>query len=186
MYLISAYFDKNTNRILNRYIEMIAKESGNCFMVEHHVPPHMTISQIEARNTDVLMPSMELLKTRLYKGNIEICSVGMLLPYVLYAMPVLNQYLQDSINIVHDAFYDIPETNIYKYYKPMSWFPHITLGKTLTKEQMQCAVRVMQEHFVPLTATVTEIGLAKVNPHEDVMRFSLFDTTQTEIYFDDK
>lgn len=174
MYLISAYFDENTNKILTRYIEMIANESENRFMVEHHVPPHMTISQIEARNKDVLMPSMKLLESRLRKGEIEICSVGMLLPYVLYTMPVMNQYLQDSINIVYDAFRDIPETKIYKYYRPMSWLPHITLGKKLTKEQMQCAVRIMQEHFVPFTATVNEIGLAKVNPHEDVMRFSLF------------
>ena len=94
MFLISAYFDEKTNKILNRYIEMIANESGNRFMVEHNVPPHMTISQIEARNIDVLMPSMEFLESRLCKGEIEICSVGMLLPYVLYTMPVMNQYLQ--------------------------------------------------------------------------------------------
>lgn len=175
MYLISVYFDEKTNKILNRYIEMMAKESGNHFMVEHHVPPHMTLSQIEARDKDVLIPSMEFLKSRLYKGEIEICSVGMLLPYVLYTMPIMNKYLQDSIDMVHTAFCDIPETKIYKYYKPMSWLPHITLGKKLSKEQMQCAVRVMQDHFVPITATVTEIGLAKVNPHKDLMRFSLSD-----------
>lgn len=173
MYLISVYFDEKTNKLLNRYIEMIAGESGNYFMVERHVPPHMTISQIEARNVDVLIPSMELLKSRMNKGEIEIVSVGMFLPYVFYAMPVMNKYLLDSVNIVYDTFCDIPETNIYKYYKPLSWNPHITLGKKLTMEQMQCAVRVMQKNFAPFRAMVTEIGLAKVNPHEDVIRFSL-------------
>ena len=60
-----------------------------------------------------------------------------------------------------------------RYYKPMSWLPHITLGKTLTKEQMQMAFSVMQESFVPFEATITEIGLARVNPHSDVVRWKL-------------
>ena len=46
-------------------------------------------------------------------------------------------------------------------------------GETLTKEQMQTAFAVMQDNFQPFTATITEIGLAKVNPHEDVVRFEL-------------
>ena len=69
---------------------------------------------------------------------------------------------------------DIPETSISRYYQPGSWLPHVTLGKTLTKEQMQTAFAVMQDNFQPFTATITEIGLAKVNPHEDVVRFELY------------
>lgn len=33
------------------------------------------------------------------------------------------------------------------------------------------AFGVLQDSFAPFEATVTEIGLAKVNPHEDVERF---------------
>lgn len=60
-----------------------------------------------------------------------------------------------------------------RYYKPMSWLPHITLGKKLTKEQMQMAFSVMQESFVSFEAAITEIGLARVNPHRDVVRWEL-------------
>ena len=67
----------------------------------------------------------------------------------------------------------IPESTVSRYYKPMSWLPHITLGKTLTKEQMQMAFSVMQESFAPFEATITEIGLARVNPHSDVVRWEL-------------
>jgi hypothetical protein len=38
---------------------------------------------------------------------------------------------------------------------------------------MQLALSVMQDQFQVFEATVTEIGLAKVNPHEDVERFML-------------
>lgn len=171
MYLISAYFDANTNKILQRYIDQIADQTGNRFMTENHVPPHMTISQIEARNVEVLMPYMQVLSGQLKKEEIRFVSVGMLLPYVLYATPVLNQYLQDLSLEIYKNFSEVAETTISNYYKPMSWLPHVTLGKTLSKEQMQIAVQIMQNNFAPFTAKITEFGLAKVNPHVDVIRF---------------
>ena len=173
MYLISLYFDDKTNRILQRYIGQIAEKTGNMFMTENHVPPHMTVSAIEARNVDVLRPVFESLKGKMKSGSVQFVSVGQLLPYVFYTTPVLNSYLLDVSQQVYETMKDIDETTISKYYKPLSWLPHVTLGKTLSKEQMQLAFQVMQESFIPFEGSVTEIGLAKVNPHEDVVRFEL-------------
>ena len=142
-------------------------------MISHQVPPHMTICQIEARSEAVLIAHFQKLQTELCKGSVEIASIGMMMPYVIYAMPVFNQYLQDLSMDVYRTFNQINETKISKYYKPMSWIPHITLGKTLTKEQMLGAVGILQDGFVPMTAEITEIGLARVNPHEDIVRFTL-------------
>ena len=47
--------------------------------------------------------------------------------------------------------------------------------KTKSKEQMQEAFAVMQEQFVPMEVTVSEIGLAKTNPHQDLVRIELND-----------
>ena len=201
MYLISVYFDDHANKILQRYIDEVAKATGNTFMIDHKVPPHMTISSIEAKSVDVLRPAFESLAeklafTRTRTGNssfgnnvqgnfnqsnsnqsnsnlgesnkIQIVSVGQLLPYVLYATPVLNEMLQDLQEVVYDTFKDIEDTDISRFYQPYSWLPHITLGKKMDKEQMISAIKVMQEKFAPLEAIITKIGLAKVNPHEDV------------------
>ena len=173
MYLISAYFDAQSNKVLNRYIKQIAEKTENRFMLSHQVPPHMTVSQIEARSEEVLIAHFYKLQDELHKGSIEVASIGMMMPYVIYAMPVFNQYLLDLSMDVYCAFNQIDETKISKYYKPMSWIPHITLGKTLTKEQMLGAVSILQDGFVPMTAEITEIGLARVNPHEDIVRFTL-------------
>lgn len=89
MYLISVYFDEQANKNLQRYINMIADKTGNTFMTDNNVPPH------------------------------------------------------------------------------------ITLGKKLDKEQMMIAFDVMRNNFAPFDANVTGIGLAKVNPHEDVIRYEL-------------
>lgn len=173
MYLISLYFDEKSNRILQSYIEKIAEATGNDYLISHHVPPHMTISAIEARNASVLEPAFLALEGKLCSDKIQIVSVGQLLPYVFYATPVLSAYLLELSQTIYDAFVKIPETKISRYYRPLSWLPHITLGKTLTKDQMRKALEVMQDHFTPFEAKITEIGLSKVNPYEDVGRFQL-------------
>lgn len=177
MYLISVYFDVRTNKTLQRYIDRIASATGNGFMVENNVPPHMTISSIEANSVDVLLPAFESLEGRLTSGEIQLVSVGQLFPYVMYVMPVMNEYLLNLSRTVFDLYDALSaahrEIRISRYYRPLSWLPHITLAKTLDKAQMRKAFEVMQGCFVPFAAKVTEIGLAKVNPHEDVKRFVL-------------
>lgn len=173
MYLISVYFDEQANKNLQRYINMIADKTGNTFMTDNNVPPHMTISSIEARNVDVIVPAFESLKDNINAGSIQFVSVGQLLPYVMYITPVLNEYLMDLQNKVYVAVKDIPETSVSRFYKPYSWLPHITLGKKLDKDQMMIAFDVMRNNFATFDAKVTGIGLAKVNPHEDVIRYEL-------------
>lgn len=116
MYLVSVYFDPAATRRLQAFIDQIAAASGNHYMTEKDVPPHLTLSAIEARSVDILIPAVHQLEGRL---------------------------------------------------------PHVTLGKTLSKEQMRQAFAVMQDKFSVFDAKITELGLAKVNPHEDVLRFGL-------------
>ena len=87
-----------------------------------------------------------------------------------YATPVMNKYLLELSQQVYEVYKNIPETSVSRYYKPLSWLPHVTLGKTLDREQMRRAFEVMQESFSPFSARITEMGLAKVNPHEDVAK----------------
>lgn len=173
MYLVSVYFDEKTNKQIQRLIDEIAQKTGNDFMTKNHVPPHLTISQIEARSAEVIRPGIEALEGRLKQGDIWFASVGQLFPYVIYMMPVLNAYLQELSVTLYETVRDIDETTVNRFYKPMQWLPHVTLGKTLSKEQMQIAFTVLQEKFVPFTGKVMELGLAKTNPHEDVFRMKL-------------
>lgn len=173
MYLISAYFDEQTNQGISRYIRQIAEKTGNTFMTDNQVPPHMTISSVEVRQGEVLFPYLESLQERLSGGDISIVSVGMFFPYVIYLTPVLNDYLLGLSQKIYDAVKDIPEANVSRFYQPLKWLPHITMAKTLTKEQMQIAFAVMQDRFTPLEAHITKLGVAKTNPHEDLITWNL-------------
>lgn len=173
MYLISAYFDESTNRQLRRIIDGIAACSGNDFMTAHKVPPHLTITAFETRDPNGLVPVMNILKEELLCGDVRLISIGTFLPYVIYVTPVLNAYLQDMAVKVHEAVKDCGNISISKYYQPTSWFPHTTLAKTLEKEQMRQAFLYLQEHFGPIKGRVVELGLARTNPHEDIVRVKL-------------
>lgn len=175
MYLISVYFDDESNKIISNYMKKIAQKTGNSFMTDNNVPPHLTIMSVESRDEKKLKEMMEQLENCLTKGQIQLVSFGVLLPYVLYVTPVLNLYLEDMIERVHDRVKDIPEVKMSRYYQPMQWLPHITLGKKLSKEQMQEAFVIMQEQFVPMEITVEKIGLAKTNPHQDLIKIELND-----------
>lgn len=177
MYLITAYFDEKSTRTIQHLINKVADHTGNTFMTEHRVPPHMTISSIEARNADVLKTPFSDLKTekQLRKTKIRFVSPGQLLPYVQYITPVLNDELQELSRTVYEKMSGIPETTISRLYRPGSWLPHVTIGKTLNKEQMLLAFQVLQESFVPFDAVIEELGLSCVNPHRDVERFYLED-----------
>jgi 2'-5' RNA ligase len=173
MYLISAYFDDNTNRLLQTYIDRIAQATGNNFMTDNNVPPHLTLSAIEARDAKTLALGFGSLEGKFKATPIHIVTMGQMLPYVMYVAPVLDSALFGLQNTVTNAFKTIPETMISKYYLPYSWFPHITLAKKLQKDQMQSAFCVMQEKFQPIKGVITKIGLAKVNPHEDIYMYHL-------------
>lgn len=173
MYLITAYFDEKSSKNIQRMIRMVADRTGNTFMIDHEVPPHLTISSIEARDVDILTPSFLMLDGKLNKGTIRFVSPGQLLPYVFYITPVLNDYLQNLSNSVYEQMKDIEETTISRFYQPGSWLPHTTIGKTLDKEQMREAFAVMQDGFAPFDAEIIELGLSRVNPHRDIHRIPL-------------
>ena len=104
-------------------------------MIENNVPPHLTISSFETRKPDNLKEEFMKLN-KIGAGEINIFSIGQFLPYVMYATPVLDEYLMHLSNEVYDIFSAREDVTINRCYKPYNWFPHITLGKKLEKEQM--------------------------------------------------
>lgn len=75
MYLISVYFDDKSNKIISNYINKIAQKTGNTFMTDNDVPPHLTIMSVEAREEKKLTEVMEQLERSLTKGQIQLVSV---------------------------------------------------------------------------------------------------------------
>lgn len=173
MYLISIYFDEKTDRKIRSLIQHVAQKTGNHFMEEHHVPPHITVSAIETKREQEVLACLERVAQNLQAEEIQWVSTGAFLPQVMYIEPVLNAYLHQLSEMLFQELSQIPETIVTSYYRPFGWLPHCTIGKQLSKEQMQQAFAVLQNKFTPFTGTVVKLGIAKTNPHRDIKVWEL-------------
>ena len=169
MYLISIYFDDKTNKQIQRLVDKVAGVTGNQFMIEGQVPPHITISAFEAREDTVAIRAFEKAVQEMRMGEIEWMSVGQFLPSVIFLAPVLNQYLQQIAEKVYENLQNVPEIVVSPYYKPFQWLPHTTIGKNLSAEEMKKAFQTLQESFSIICGQGIRIGLAKPNPHRDIV-----------------
>ena len=168
MYLISIYFDEETNKTIQKYINQVAEKTGNTFMTDGKVPPHITISAFESKNEERVIKELENAANRVKSGKLQWVTVGQFLPYVIYIAPVLNEYLHSMSQEIYESLKNIEDTKISPYYRPFQWLPHTTIGKKLSQEEMSIAFDILQKNFTMFDGTVTKIGLAKTNPYRDI------------------
>ena len=168
MYLVSIYFDERIEKELHSLIKRVARVTGNSFMLDNHVPPHITIVAVETKHEDKLLACMEQVVKQLSAGEVQFVSTGVFAQKVIFVQPVLNEYLYKLNEHFIKEFEQIEETICNHFYQPFHWLPHCTIAKQLAKEQMLQAFSVLQENFVPVKGCVTKIGVAKTNPHRDI------------------
>ena len=173
MYLVSIYFDEETNQRIQGYINAVAKATGNDFMLAGNVPPHITISAFETKELEKVIAGLENCLRGLYQGTVQWASVGVFFPYVIYAAPVLNEYLHGISKEIYACLDGFGEVSVNKHYRPLQWVPHTTIGKKLSKEEMRIAFDVLQNQFGMFQGQVVQIGLAKTNPYEDILLYEL-------------
>lgn len=198
MYHVSIYFDKKTEIRIRDYMRKIAEATGNAYMLEAAVPPHITLSALECEKEEVLVKRLEAFITgkaepvtedmsptdkkarannaslsAMQAGTLTWVSVGTFFPGVIFLQPVLNEYLQGLAQQVYLSVKDVEGVKVRPCYKPFSWLPHSTVAKKLTPTQLQQAFQVMQQEFAVFEGSVVCIGLAKMNPHREIASWEL-------------
>ncbi len=173
MYLISVYFDEKTDAKLQNIIDKVAQKTGNTFMLDNHVPPHITVAAVETKCEEKLLARMDSLVEEIKTGSIKFVSLGCFSTQVVYVQPVLNEYLHNLSVLLSQEVGQIEETICSPYYQPFSWLPHCTIAKQLSKEQQLQTFEVLQNSFAPIDGKVVRIGVAKTNPHKDIKVWEL-------------
>lgn len=173
MYYVSLYFDPVTEERIQSMIDKVARKSGNSFMTEGRVPPHMTLAAFETQKESDAIDIFVSCVQNMRQTEIFIPSVGMFLPNSIYLSAVLNKELFGMNLAITMDMAEIEDCNMSKYYMPFQWLPHITVGKTLTKDELRLAFEVLQHQFGPFKGKVTRIGLAKTNPYRDLVIYEL-------------
>ena len=173
MYLISLYFDEESQSRIQSYINAVSKKSGNTFMISHHVPPHMTVLSFKCDHDEEAKKLLDECVKTITSDYIHFVSMGVFLPYVIYIIPVLNQYLFDISSLLYNKYKKSDSIILNEQYQPYQWLPHTTIGKTLNQQEMNDAFKALQSTFVPFKAKVTRIALSKTNPYEDLISYDI-------------
>lgn len=173
MYHISLYFDEKTTARMHKLIEKVAQATGNKYMLEAKVPPHITLCALECGDEEALRERLETVSDTFKTGSLQWVSVGTFLPGVIFLQPVLSEYLQGLMEQVHGCVGQLPEVEIKPCYKPFSWLPHSTVAKKLTPEQLATAFAVLLKEFAVFEGQVVRVGLAKMNPHREIVSWEL-------------
>lgn len=173
MYLISLYFDEQTEERIFHMMKSVAAKSGNNYMLNKNIPPHLTIASVEECEENKIIEALDKCIGKWQQDQLDWTAIGSFKPHVLFLMPVLNTYLHELSVSVNEAFERNQMEQAKNKYLPFQWIPHTTIARTLSEEQMLTAFRVLQANFEPFSGTATRIGLAKSNPYQDIKLFYL-------------
>lgn len=173
MYLVSLYFDGDTSRKIQKLIDKAAAKSGNSFMIDGNVPPHITIAAFHCNDERKVIEALDKRINDINIGTITFASIGVFKSSVIYISPVLNEYLHNLSVSIHEELTLMENISISKFYMPFQWLPHATIGKKLNNEQLVTAFQELVKEFYIFNGKVTKIGLSKTNPIEEIYLWNL-------------
>ena len=164
-YAIVLYFDDATNKIIGNVIERAAVLSGNSYMLDINIPPHVTLGCFFSDEQLDLHERVESFVKSVTPFEVTFHSIGAFEPYVLFASPVKDERLTQLNALLHESLLNSYEPAENANYLPDRWMPHCSLAVKLDAEQFAKAKAIESEIDLPFTARVTKIALAKCNPY---------------------
>ena len=167
-YAIVLYFDANTNDTIRKIIARTATLSGNNYMLDINIPPHVTLGCFFSDEHGHLTERVESFVKNITPFEVTFNAIGSFEPYVLFASPMKDKKLTQLNALLHELLLSNYEPAENSNYLPDRWMPHCSLAVRLDEEQFAKAKTIEAEIDLPFTARVTKIALAKCNPYNEV------------------
>jgi 2'-5' RNA ligase len=98
MYLVSIYFDEKTNKKLQQYINNVAERTGNTFMLDEKVPPHITVSAFETTDEGGAIDILNKTALKLKSGTLE------WVPHSTIGKKLSRQEMKVAFDVLHNCF----------------------------------------------------------------------------------
>jgi len=173
-YAVVLYFDEKIEEKIKSLIRKIANKTGNKYMVDNKIPPHITISLFQYNGKiDTVMEIIENNISLFNRNNIVIASIGIFNPSVLFIAPVINDYLLDLNKKVNKVININDEILLDKNYMENQWIPHISLGVKLNENELISGIKILVESFKILDIGIDRVGFAKCNPYKDIKTWKI-------------
>ena len=174
-YAISLHFPPGVNEIITSAVKSISELTGNTFILEKKIPPHVTIGAFHAAKEDEekLIQMVEDFSKNQVAGLVQFSGIGDFNKKVLFLKPEKNGFLSKINSELHAIFLPQFEKAENGYYLPEIWFPHTTLATRLNQSLFSKAQEIARQIPLPLKAAVSEIAVYQCSPFSELKRFSL-------------
>ena len=173
-YAVSLHFSQKVNDIVISTLQAIADETGNRFMIENKIPPHITIGAFHAaREEEKLLQLVENFARDQKAGSVQFSEVGDFNGKVLFLKPEKNNFLSDINKELHTLLLPEFEKAENGYYLPDIWFPHTTLATRLNQSQFSAAEKIAKQITLPLEADIDELAVYQCSPFLELKKFGL-------------
>ena len=165
-YAIILGFDKKTEDKFRDITEAIADSGVNRYMLDNKIPPHVTISCVCTEDVAPVIAALDRYCAKLKPGELFWPSLGSFAPSVLFAAPVLNEYLMNACIGVNKLVKKYAEIGDSGHYLPYQWVPHTTLAYKLNEAELKKAFEVAVQHFSAFGGKTNRLILAQCNPYK--------------------
>ena len=174
-YAVSLHFTQEVNDIIAAATKEIAQLTGNTYMLDNKVPPHVTIGAFHADKRDepkLLQMVQDFAKTQ-NPGTIHFTAPGDFNQKVLFLKPQKDDYLININAALHKIMLPEFQEGENGYYLPDIWFPHTTLATRLNQTQFTQALEIANKITLPLEAKVHDRGVYLCSPFAELKRYEV-------------
>jgi len=174
-YAVSLHFSTDASDIITKAVRDIAEATGNNFIIENKIPPHITIGTFHARKEDearLLQLTAEFARTQ-KAGVVHFSKIDNFKGKVLFLKGEKDFFLAQMNRQLHSLVLSEFESGENGYYLPEIWCPHTTLATRLSQGQFAKALSVAEKISLPLEAKACEIGFYQCSPFLELKRFVL-------------
>jgi hypothetical protein len=170
-YAISLYFDEVADERLRSLSGITAEVSGNPYMTDNNIPPHITIAMFTTDNIQPIAVMLHRALSQFRSGRVLLSSVGAFAPHTLFVAPAANPYLlsmsRKAITLLQR------KVSLHHLYLPNFWVPHTTVATKLTGAELTRGFAALSAEFAPFEAGVTRLAIGSCEPYADLIVLEL-------------
>lgn len=172
-YAIVLHFDSEATKKINEFIEAVSKRTGNTYMIDTNIPPHITVGCYTAKEDSRILAEVKEIIGEIKSGSIVFDEMKVFEPKVLFLSPKKNAYITGLNERIYEDLFEKFEPGENKYYIPENWIPHCALAVRMKENEIKEAMKETEKIELPLIARVTEVALAKCNPYKEIHVWTL-------------
>ena len=178
-YAITLYFDSRTNELILDAMREIATATGNNYMLDNSVPPHLSLGLFHAEEekagemVKLFEQFAEVLKSEDSNLSLNFNGPNNFADKVIYLSVSRDEPLMKLNRDLHQLFLPHFEAGDNRNYLPENWVPHIALAVKLSGSQFEKGFDVAKNFPLPKSAKITSATLARCNPYNEIVKIVL-------------